>query len=1048
LHLELKENPVPLGWSAEGSFAAVVPPGEVYPEDMFMPGDVYLSKPGQMPTRLLSLFEGEDREKDWEAFHRSPQRIWRSRREPLLAALARSRIDCGRLGTRTDPSRYWLWPQTEGFVVSTTEDGRHHRPLAVITFPKETDEENQSVGPYRHGQPSEARLSPDGTFVALEAGGWAKIVVPTSPDLGLTPFCQRSSVASLPSGLGLAVNTSVRAGPSTDAPVLGMLPQGKIFREDDLISFGAISCQSQAIVVQGAAAEGRWMGIDREGWIYGPTLIQDDQPEIVAATADPAMKRVAFATRGGRIGVSTISRKATERRLLASRPRDLRMLGALPALPATKSPIQLEMDRRGDRLLASNGRSLLVWDLSSGELLLRAFPFSSKTFVARLSPSGEWALMLVREEEGYSATVFGVSPPHADEVWHLLGSRGRATWAASSASTLPLAASFLDLGIGSKDRAEGVVFVDGEGQLRRWDARKPAAPAIIVEKGPGDLQGVIVGGANELHLLRGDPEKKTWSIQQRSLAPGSPELSMAYHGKIRRLVTTAPGSVSIQAAEDGTITELDLTKQTSADQSWLVYAMGHGPGTDFNGRRRVVTPWMKRRLAIVDTEDERTLAVVSLDEEIAGEAEAHCENGSQDGDESDIDCGGAACTPCAPAAHCKTITDCATGTLCLKEQCLPLSRLKGQICYPEGECAGSLDDQGDLYAFSRLGVRRAAKLFGIERPSDRDARSSSEQESTPFYVGQAWSLSVAAGPGQNLFAAFLEGKVTNHFKTSTSVGQVRFAQRKESGWSLETVATIDENIFGSRVDLVADHEGKPHLFMTLKDESPRFLGWGGERQSETYWLRKKGRRWKKELVTKLEASDTEVVSRIAAAIDHQGRPHLVYALDNRSESQPILALVYAVWGGSTWKTNTLLRGEKMAWLWSGYVRAAADLVLDEAGSPHVVYFDGNTGKLIYARQENGAWVRETIDVAHPPTFHSLALNLDDPERPKVLFVDELDSQLVVAERADGKWMRQPLALPIVENMDWIDRFHGLGWAQGQPFVLIGQEVYGVVPTPR
>jgi hypothetical protein len=47
----------------------------------------------------------------------------------------------------------------------------------------------------------------------------------------------------------------------------------------------------------------------------------------------------------------------------------------------------------------------------------------------------------------------------------------------------------------------------------------------------------------------------------------------------------------------------------------------------------------------------------------------HCGNGVRDGDETDVDCGGATCRPCAAGAACATSTDCVAGTQCLLALC-------------------------------------------------------------------------------------------------------------------------------------------------------------------------------------------------------------------------------------------------------------------------------------------------------------------------------------------------------------------------------------------
>jgi hypothetical protein len=42
-----------------------------------------------------------------------------------------------------------------------------------------------------------------------------------------------------------------------------------------------------------------------------------------------------------------------------------------------------------------------------------------------------------------------------------------------------------------------------------------------------------------------------------------------------------------------------------------------------------------------------------------------CSDSIQDGAETDVDCGGPDCDPCAPGESCETGTDCVTGTCSL-----------------------------------------------------------------------------------------------------------------------------------------------------------------------------------------------------------------------------------------------------------------------------------------------------------------------------------------------------------------------------------------------
>ena len=66
-----------------------------------------------------------------------------------------------------------------------------------------------------------------------------------------------------------------------------------------------------------------------------------------------------------------------------------------------------------------------------------------------------------------------------------------------------------------------------------------------------------------------------------------------------------------------------------------------------------------------------------LGDEASNAEPAHCANGSKDGDETGLDCGGS-CSPCMHTETCKTNTDCISGLCTPAQLCAPLVELDSQ----------------------------------------------------------------------------------------------------------------------------------------------------------------------------------------------------------------------------------------------------------------------------------------------------------------------------------------------------------------------------------
>jgi hypothetical protein len=98
-------------------------------------------------------------------------------------------------------------------------------------------------------------------------------------------------------------------------------------------------------------------------------------------------------------------------------------------------------------------------------------------------------------------------------------------------------------------------------------------------------------------------------------------------------------------------------------------------------------------------------------------------------------------------------------------------------------------------------------------------------------------------------------------------------------------------------------------------------------------------------------------------IDHDGRPEVVGAL----------------WGtgalSMTWQIETVDSGGPLSF---EPVGLGSSLALDQAGWPHISYYDGANEQLKYATYDGSAWVSETLDVlSELSIFTSLALDTAD-----------------------------------------------------------------------
>lgn len=145
---------------------------------------------------------------------------------------------------------------------------------------------------------------------------------------------------------------------------------------------------------------------------------------------------------------------------------------------------------------------------------------------------------------------------------------------------------------------------------------------------------------------------------------------------------------------------------------------------------------------------------------------------------------------------------------------------------------------------------------------------------------------------------------------------------------------------------------------------------------------------------------TEVVDSLgrtgvatSIAVDQAGLPHIVYF----NEFAPYY-LKYAYFNGSSWEQSVVdadVRVEDFT---------QATILIDGAGNPHIGYGDGASAEIYYAHQLVGGWQIDTVD-RNSQQLRSPSMALDRSQRPIFAYGKALDTSfgLFVAGLSDEVW---------------------------------------------
>ena len=210
------------------------------------------------------------------------------------------------------------------------------------------------------------------------------------------------------------------------------------------------------------------------------------------------------------------------------------------------------------------------------------------------------------------------------------------------------------------------------------------------------------------------------------------------------------------------------------------------------------------------------------------------------------------------------------------------------------------------------------------------------------------------------------------------------------GWQAESVATT--GLSGLRGSLGLDQQGFPHV--AFVEHRPVASG-NHDRLKYGYW---DGLRWHFEDVDAAPFIGYRAVfdseSYVSLALDTDGGAHIAYPAGASSNK---MNLRYASRSGDfSWTLETVDDGEQ--------TNRHVSLALDGEDRPHIIYHVNERQEMLYARQDNSAWLTEVIDDSNIDPLGTFArLVMDADGRLHVAYFADRDDDLRYAVREAGGW---------------------------------------------
>jgi len=213
-------------------------------------------------------------------------------------------------------------------------------------------------------------------------------------------------------------------------------------------------------------------------------------------------------------------------------------------------------------------------------------------------------------------------------------------------------------------------------------------------------------------------------------------------------------------------------------------------------------------------------------------------------------------------------------------------------------------------------------------------------------------------------------------------GFLKYAVLDGDTWTRENVAKLDN--WDQQVDIAVDSSGRPHI---------SYQGYAYPNWSVKYATRTAGG-WQ---TTTVDADGN--LSEPSIAVDTAGTPHLSYTLFNHNTVTDTYAsaLKYAVRKGSGWEITTVDVGRDMG---NTSTLNNSSIAVDSAGHVHISYRDAFDLSLKYAYNDGTSWSKVTVDKIGliMDVSWQTKIAVDGQNRPHISYFDGSHGKLMYSHK--------------------------------------------------
>jgi hypothetical protein len=199
---------------------------------------------------------------------------------------------------------------------------------------------------------------------------------------------------------------------------------------------------------------------------------------------------------------------------------------------------------------------------------------------------------------------------------------------------------------------------------------------------------------------------------------------------------------------------------------------------------------------------------------------------------------------------------------------------------------------------------------------------------------------------------------------------LRYASLQSGAWLAKTIDFDGET--GKWNSLVLDSQGNPHI------------GYSSWRKGELRYASWNGKSWSFETIDSRGRDDAQAgppCMAVSLAIAADGTPMISYFQDQ--------TLKFARRQGNTWKRDGVDVLSPLAS--AGWVALHSSLILDSAGTPHIIY--GDFGSLKHAYWDGKGWRIQVIDSGSGGQYKHSAATIGPDGNIYVIFQDPSDDSL-------------------------------------------------------